>query len=68
MKHQINVSFDKIVAFGDGDFLTGWRAMSKWSRENLDEEIHRRFMTDSKEVHCFFESETDAMAFKIVWT
>ncbi len=64
---QVDIPFEKIKLMGDGNLQEGWWMMAKWWGENLQSKIERRFHVDDHALQCFFETEEDAMAFKLRW-
>lgn len=69
MSYQLNISYKRLASYSDSDgfFLTGWRTIAKWMRENLEGKFDRYLNSENQQIECFFELESDAMAFKLVW-
>ena len=55
------------MGYYDKNILEGWRIVAKWLRENIEGYFDRKFVSEEAQVQIFFELETDAMAFKLVW-
>ena len=69
MKYEVSMTLEKVTRLDDSftTFIDGWRMMAKWWRENLESKIERKFNTEEGTLQCFFETEEDAMAFKLRW-